>query len=91
MEGTRERRVHRAAWGVLGAALLSQTGVSVTEQGIPTLTGFIKDDLGVSAATAGLVISSFTAGRVLGSYTAGVAADRLGSGAFSSAAASRPA
>ncbi len=78
MQGSREGRVHRAAWGVLGAALFSQIGISVTEQGIPTLTGFIKDDLGLSAATAGLVISSFTAGRVLGSYTAGLAADRLG-------------
>jgi len=68
----------RAAWQLLGAALVSQIGISVVEQGIPTLTGFVKDDLGLNAATAGLVISSFTAGRVLGSYAAGVAADRIG-------------
>jgi MFS family permease len=63
---------------LLAAALVSQVGISVVEQGIPTLTGFIKTDLGLSAATAGLVVSSFTAGRVLGSYAAGVAADRVG-------------
>jgi predicted MFS family arabinose efflux permease len=68
----------RAAWKLLGAALISQTGISVIEQGIPTLTGFIKNDLGLSAATAGLTVSSFTVGRVLGSYAAGVAADRVG-------------
>jgi predicted MFS family arabinose efflux permease len=68
----------RAAWRLLGAALISQTGISVIEQGIPTLTGFIKSDLGLSAATAGLTVSSFTVGRVLGSYAAGVAADRVG-------------
>jgi MFS transporter, ACS family, aldohexuronate transporter len=68
----------RAAWRLLGAALVSQTGISVVEQGIPTLTGFVKTDLGLSAATAGLTVSSFTAGRVLGSYAAGVAADRVG-------------
>jgi MFS family permease len=68
----------RAAWRLLGAALISQTGISVVEQGIPTLTGFIKSDLGLSAATAGLTVSSFTVGRVVGSYAAGVAADRVG-------------
>ena len=48
------------------------------EQGIPTLTGFIKTDLGLSAAAAGATVAAFTVGRVLGSYAAGVAADRLG-------------
>ena len=50
----------------------------MVEQGIPTLTGFIKTDLDLSAAVAGLTVSAFTVGRVLGSYGAGVAADRLG-------------
>jgi MFS family permease len=71
-------RVSRAAWQLLVAALVSQVGISVVEQGIPTLTGFIKSDLGLSAAGAGVVVSSFTLGRVLGSYAAGVAADRVG-------------
>src|SRR5581483_7164184 len=68
----------RAAWRLLAAALVSQVGVSVVEQGIPTLTGFIKDDLGLTAAAAGLTVSSFTVGRVVGSYAAGLAADRIG-------------
>ena len=72
------RGISPAAWRLLGAALVSQVGVSVVEQGIPTLTGFIKASLGLSAAAAGATVASFTAGRVLGSYAAGVAADRLG-------------
>jgi MFS family permease len=58
--------------------VLAQVGVSVAEQGIPTLTGFVKADLGISAAVAGLAISCFSFGRIAGSYGAGVAADRLG-------------
>jgi MFS family permease len=63
---------------VLGLAVLAQVGFSVTEQGIPALTGFIKNDLGVSAGVAGLIVACFPFGRVVGSYVAGVAADRLG-------------
>ncbi len=74
----RPARIDRAAWRLLAAALVSQVGVSVVEQGIPTLTGFIKDDLGLTAAAAGLTVSSFTVGRVVGSYAAGLAADRIG-------------
>jgi len=67
-----------AVWRVLGVAVAAQVGVSVIDQGMPTLTGFIKADLGISAATAGLAVSSFAAGKIFGSYAAGVAADRLG-------------
>lgn len=67
-----------SAWKVLGAASLAQVGVSLVEQGIPTLTGFIKTDLKLSAATAGLAVSSFSFGRIVGSYAAGTAADRIG-------------
>jgi predicted MFS family arabinose efflux permease len=63
---------------VLGVAVAAQVGVSVIDQGMPTLTGFIKADLHISAATAGLAVSSFAAGKIFGSYAAGVAADRLG-------------
>jgi len=63
---------------VLGVALAAQTGMSVIDQGLPTLTGFIKADLGLSAATAGLAVSGMAFGRIAGSYVAGVAADRLG-------------
>jgi predicted MFS family arabinose efflux permease len=66
------------AWRILAAAVVAQTGISVVDQGIPTLTGYIKADLGVSAAGAGLVISAYTLGRVFGAYGAGLAADRFG-------------
>jgi len=52
--------------------------VSVVEQGLPTLAPFVKRDLGLSAATLGVVVSSFNYGRVLGSYAAGRAVDALG-------------
>src|SRR5207245_3833042 len=65
-------------WRVLTLALIAQLGVSVIDQGIPTLTGFLKADLRLSAATAGLAVSAFSFGKIFGSYAAGVAADRLG-------------
>jgi MFS family permease len=70
--------VSAQTWGVLALALVAQVGFSITEQGIPVLTGFIKTDLDVSAAVAGLVVACFPLGRIAGSYAAGVAADRLG-------------
>jgi MFS transporter, ACS family, aldohexuronate transporter len=65
-------------WGILGLAVLAQVGFSITEQGIPALNGFIKTDLGVSAAVAGLIVACFPLGRIGGSYAAGIAADRFG-------------
>ena len=65
-------------WRILGLAVLAQFGVSVVDQGLPTLNGFVKAELGVSAALAGLAVSSFAFGKIFGSYAAGVAADRLG-------------
>jgi predicted MFS family arabinose efflux permease len=65
-------------WRTLGLALLAQSGVSVVDQGLPTLTAFVKAELGVSAAVAGLAVSSFAFGKIFGSYAAGLAADRLG-------------
>jgi predicted MFS family arabinose efflux permease len=72
------RRVSPKAWQLLAAALLVQTGISIGDQGLPALTGFIKTDAGLSAASAGLFVSSFVFGRCLASYPAGIAADRLG-------------
>jgi hypothetical protein len=43
-DGQGRASVTRAAWRLLGAALISQIGISVVEQGIPVLTGFIKTD-----------------------------------------------
>ena len=71
-------RARPNAWHVLGIAVAAQVGVSVMDQGIPTLTGFIKADLGLSAAAAGLTVASFAFGRIFGAYAAGVAADRVG-------------
>ncbi|HKP17906.1 MAG TPA: MFS transporter, partial [Gaiellaceae bacterium] len=60
------------------AALAAQTATAVVEQGIPTLTAFIKDALSLSAATAGLVVAAFAFGKIAGSYPAGRAVDALG-------------
>ena len=35
-------------WRILGLAVLAQFGVSVVDQGLPTLNGFVKAELGVS-------------------------------------------
>lgn len=72
------RRSGTGPWGTLTAALAAQTAVSVVEQGIPTLTPFIKQDLAVSAGLAGLVVSLFTVGKVVAFYQAGRAVDRVG-------------
>jgi MFS transporter, ACS family, aldohexuronate transporter len=74
----RAARARPSPWHVLGVAVAAQVGVSVMDQGIPTLTGFIKDDLGLSGAVAGLTVASFAIGRILGAYASGVAADRVG-------------
>jgi MFS family permease len=72
-------RLRRAgAWRLLLFALLAQLGVSIVDQGIPTLTGFIKTELAISAATAGLAVASFSFGKFAGAYAAGLAADRFG-------------
>lgn len=65
-------------WRVLALALGAQVGISVLDQGIPTLTGFLKRDLELSASGAGLLVSAYFFGKILGSYAAGIAADRLG-------------
>ena len=65
-------------WRLLTLATLAQLGVSVVDQGLPTLYGFFKAELGVSAALAGVAVSSFAVGKILGAYASGLAADRLG-------------
>jgi MFS family permease len=77
---TRLQVSRRAAnpWFILAFAVAAQFGVSVVDQGLPVLTGFIKTDLGLSAALTGLAVSSLAFGKIFGSYAAGVAADRLG-------------
>jgi MFS family permease len=65
-------------WRVLALALAAQCGFSLLDQGLPTLTGYLKADLGLSASTAGLAVSSLAFGKIFGAYAAGVAADRVG-------------
>lgn len=65
-------------WLLLGVALSAQVGYSIPEQGLPTIAGFLKADLKISAAVTGLAVSSFVAGKLLGSYPAGLLVDRLG-------------
>ena len=54
----------------LTAALVAQVAVSVSEQGLPVLTGFIKRDLALSAAVAGVLAGAVPAGKAIGSYEA---------------------
>lgn len=62
----------------LTAALIAQTAVSLTEQGLPTVTGFIKQDLALSATAAGALVAAIPAGRILGSYAGGRTVDHIG-------------
>lgn len=71
-------RLPSGAWSLLGAAAVAQVGISFVDQGLPTLTGFVKEDLDLSAFQAALVPSAFVAGRFLAAYAAGRAADRVG-------------
>ncbi len=66
------------AWRVLLTAMVVQCGISILDQGLPTLIGFVKADTGASATAATLLLSTFLLGRCLGSYRAGVAADTIG-------------
>src|SRR5919204_47133 len=44
-------------WRVLGLAVLAQFGVSVVDQGLPTLNGYVKAELGASGGiTIGTVL-----------------------------------
>lgn len=58
--------------------MCAQTAVSLTEQGVPTITGFIKQDLTLSAGEVGLLVAAIPTGRILGSYAGGRAVDRIG-------------
>ena len=62
----------------VGAAVLAQFSVAVSEQGIPSLTGFLQQALALSAFGTGLVVAAILIGEVLGSYGAGSLADVFG-------------
>jgi predicted MFS family arabinose efflux permease len=63
---------------ILVAAVVAQVGFSFLEQGIPSLTVFVKNDLGLSAAEAGAIVSIVGVGRLSGFYLAGRAVDLHG-------------
>ncbi|MBM3677937.1 MAG: MFS transporter [Actinobacteria bacterium] len=63
---------------VLLAAVVAQTAFSIMEQGVPTLTAFVEEDLDLSAAAAGSMVAVMGVGRLLGFYPAGRAVDIVG-------------
>lgn len=63
---------------ILVGAVVAQSAVSFAEQGLPTLTVFIKHDLALSASAVGALVSATGLGRVVGFYAAGRAVDRRG-------------
>lgn len=65
-------------WHLLAIAVLTQTGISFVELGVPVLAPFIKEGLGLSAAGVGVVVSAINLGRILGSIPAGKLVDALG-------------
>ena len=73
-EAVRKRFDVTNPWFVLALAVVAQFGVSIVDQGLPLLAGFVKADLDLSAALTGLAVSSFAFGKIFGSYAAGVAA-----------------
>lgn len=66
------------AWTLLGAAAIAQVGISFVDQGLPALTGFVKEGLALSAFQATLLTSTLITGRFLAAYAAGRVADRVG-------------
>lgn len=66
-------------WSVLSAAMIAGTAVATIGQAYPTLTPYIKADLGLSLAAVGLLNTFTYIGTMLGSLPAGWLTDRLGS------------
>ena len=64
-------RAQRSPWTILGFAVGMQFGVSLIDQGVLTLTGFIKLDLGLSAFAAGLVVASFVLQALVSAQSSG--------------------
>lgn len=65
-------------WQLLAIAVLTQTGISFVELGVPVLAPFVKEGLGLTAAGVGIVVSSVNLGRIIGSIPAGKLVDALG-------------
>lgn len=79
MKGAELRRRLRAPkWRALVGATLAQTGLSFLEQGVPALVPFLKRDLALSSAVAGLFGTGINLGRALAGPVAGGPINRLG-------------
>jgi MFS family permease len=63
---------------ILLAAVAAQAAISFAEQGLPTITVFVEEDLELSASAAGAIVSMSGLGRLVGFYLAGRAVDRRG-------------
>ena len=71
-------RLRAPKWRALVAATLAQTGLSFLEQGLPALVPFIKRDLGVSSAVAGLFGTGINLWRSLAGPFSSGPIERLG-------------
>jgi MFS family permease len=65
-------------WVFLAVATLSQTGMSLTQQGIAVLAVFIREALGLSFSQMGALVSATSLGVVVGFVAAGTLVDRFG-------------
>lgn len=65
-------------WRALAGATIAQVGLSFLEQGVPSLVPFLKRDLGLSSAVAGLFGTSINLGRSLAGPIATRPVERLG-------------
>ncbi|MCC7106567.1 MAG: MFS transporter [Chloroflexi bacterium] len=69
---------HGRRWLMLGLAALAQFASASLQIGLGFLLPFVRDDLGISTAQAGLLLAFFAAGVMLMAFPSGAATDQLG-------------
>jgi len=72
------RRRWFSPWLLLALATLSQTGMSVAQQGVAVLAVFVRHLLHLSLAEMGLLVSAMSLGVVVGQLIAGLLVDERG-------------
>lgn len=65
-------------WRVLAVATVQQAGLTFVRFGLPALMPFVRADLKLSLAEAGIVLGAFDLGALLAFYATGVATERAG-------------
>ncbi len=65
-----DRARPRGRWAALGGATASQIGLSFLEQGVPSLVPFLKADLRLSNAAAGIFGTGINLGRSIAGFAA---------------------